>query len=153
MVSKIAAQKLLIIYTLLQLKINIATWFRTIKTQVLVFLNQVANIDFQLELRFEWWANFRPLYFGLHFELLTLFLQAMGGISPYMNVTWPSPVGIGLSSFLAICIVFLTFFCPLNSLQQWAVKVRVRVFYLRRPQKLKKSSPSTLAESGIFKDF
>ena len=27
---------------------------------------------------------------------LTLFLPAMGGISPYMNVTWPSPVGIGL---------------------------------------------------------
>ena len=29
--------------------------------------------------------------------LLTLFLPAMGGISPYMSVTWPSPVGIGLN--------------------------------------------------------
>ena len=28
---------------------------------------------------------------------LTLFLPAMGGISPYMSVTWPSLVGIGLS--------------------------------------------------------
>ena len=30
-------------------------------------------------------------------QSLTLFLPAMGGISPYMSVTWPSPVGIGLS--------------------------------------------------------
>ena len=29
----------------------------------------------------------------------TLFLPAMGGISPYMSVTWPSPVGIGLSQW------------------------------------------------------
>ena len=28
--------------------------------------------------------------------LLTLFLQAMGRISPYMSVTWQQPVGIGL---------------------------------------------------------
>ena len=29
---------------------------------------------------------------------LTLFLPAKGGISPYMSVTWPSPVGIGLKT-------------------------------------------------------
>ena len=30
-------------------------------------------------------------------EHLTLFLPAMGEISPYMSVTWPSPVEIGLN--------------------------------------------------------
>ena len=30
------------------------------------------------------------------FNCLTLFLPAKGGISPYMSVTWPSLVGIGL---------------------------------------------------------
>ena len=29
-------------------------------------------------------------------SVLTLFLSAMGGISPYMSVTWYLPVGIGL---------------------------------------------------------
>ena len=29
---------------------------------------------------------------------LTLFLPAKGRISPYMRVTWPSPLGIGLTS-------------------------------------------------------
>ena len=31
-------------------------------------------------------------------RLLTLFQPAKDGISPYMSVTWPSPVGIGLIS-------------------------------------------------------
>ena len=31
-----------------------------------------------------------------HLLLLTLVLPAMGGISPYMSVTWPQPVGIRL---------------------------------------------------------
>ena len=35
--------------------------------------------------------NIRNLY------NLTLFLPPMGGISPYMSITWPSPVGIGLN--------------------------------------------------------
>ena len=29
--------------------------------------------------------------------VLTLFIPAMGGISPYMRVTWQQPVGIGLT--------------------------------------------------------
>ena len=33
----------------------------------------------------------------IYAKYLTLFLPAKGGISPYMSVTWPSPVGIGLS--------------------------------------------------------
>ena len=32
---------------------------------------------------------------------LTLFLPAKGGISPYMSVMWPSPVGIGLKKEVA----------------------------------------------------
>ena len=43
----------------------------------------------------------------LTYYLLTLFLPAMGGISPYMSVTWPSPVGIGLNSlYLQIVSLF-----------------------------------------------
>ena len=34
---------------------------------------------------------------------LTLFLPTKGGISPYISVTWPSPVGIGLNK--TKCIV------------------------------------------------
>ena len=37
---------------------------------------------------------------------LTLFLSAMGGISPYMSVTWPSPVGIGLNRKTTISTYF-----------------------------------------------
>ena len=37
---------------------------------------------------------------------LTLFLPALGGISPYMSVTWPSPVGIGLSHVHCFRIFF-----------------------------------------------
>ena len=29
--------------------------------------------------------------------LLTLFLPALDGISPYMSITWQQPVGIGLT--------------------------------------------------------
>ena len=47
----------------------------------------------------KWYQRKLGKLFFFFFNLfhLTLFLPAMGGISPYMSSTWPSAVGIGLS--------------------------------------------------------
>ena len=48
-------------------------------------------------------GTWKPLFLGSGWKAktlgngLTLFLLAKGGINPYMSVTWPSPVGIGLN--------------------------------------------------------
>ena len=65
-----------------RLKISLSLSFAK---KVLIYLYLLSDIR----------SHMKP--FNILKRYLTLFLPAKGGISPYMSVMWPSPVGIGLT--------------------------------------------------------
>ena len=58
--------------------------------------------------------------------MLTLFLPAKGGISPYMSITWQSPVGIGLREiwFIETFSAHLTGMTATYHINIWAQNIK-----------------------------